>query len=165
MTATTPEWITLVSAFGLGSVMAATVGWWSAKAVAISNHRQNWINALRDDLSNYLTGIDVLRFRVTMLDGDHGEPTIDDLEKQQEARNAVMVIYRRILLRLNMQEQAHIDLAALLNQQMTIGADPPNQQHAEQVVILAQRILKDEWNVTKYGIFTRPILAIKRCVA
>ncbi len=146
--------------------MAATVGWWSAKAVAISSHRQNWINALRDDLANYLTGIDVLRFRVTMLDGSHGAPpTTDDLEKQQEARNAVMVIYRRILLRLNMQEQAHIDLAALLDQQMMIGADPPNQQQAEQVVSLAQRILKDEWNVTKYGIFTRPILAIKRCVA
>jgi hypothetical protein len=145
--------------------MAATVGWWSAKAVAISNHRQNWINALRDDLANYLTGIDVLRFRVTMLNGDHYETTIDDLEKQQEARNTVMVIYRRILLRLNMLEKAHMDLAALLNQQMMIGADPPNQQQAEQVVSLAQRILKDEWNVAKYGIFTRPILAIKRCVA
>lgn len=162
MTGTTPEWITFIGAFGIGSVMAATVGWWSAKAVAISNHRQSWINALRDDIANYLTGIDVLRFRVTILDGDHNETTIDDLEKQQEARNAVMVVYRRILLRLNMKETAHKELATLLNQQMMIGASPPNQQQTEQVVSVAQRILKDEWNVTKYGIFACPILAIKR---
>jgi hypothetical protein len=50
MTSGTSGWITLLAGLGIGSVVAALVSWWSTKAVTISNHRQNWINALRDDL-------------------------------------------------------------------------------------------------------------------
>jgi hypothetical protein len=48
------SWLQLLAAFGFGSIVAALLGWFGAKAVAISNHRQNWINALRDDLVAYL---------------------------------------------------------------------------------------------------------------
>lgn len=54
------HFIALIAAIGIGSIIAAIVGWWSAKAVAISNHRQNWINALRDDLVTFLKEVDVL---------------------------------------------------------------------------------------------------------
>ena len=56
-------WIALIAALGIGLVLASVVGWWSAKAVAISNHRQNWIYALRDDILTYLKEIEVVHER------------------------------------------------------------------------------------------------------
>jgi hypothetical protein len=96
---TATSWITLIAAFGVGSVMASFVGWWSAKAVAISNHRQNWINALRDDLVSYLNEIEIVHYRLTQT--SRNGATTDDLDRLQDARRAALAAYRRILLRLN----------------------------------------------------------------
>jgi hypothetical protein len=82
------SWIQLFAAFGFGSILAALLGWFGAKAVAISYHRQNWINSLRDDLVNFLKEIDVLHFRLRMMD-QGGQLT--DLEKQQDARKRRLV--------------------------------------------------------------------------
>lgn len=108
------HFIALIAALGIGSIIAAVVGWWSAKAVAISNHRQNWINALRDDLVTFLREVDLLHYRIAMLRGSRSEPAdIADLEKQQDARNSAMLVYRRILMRLNMIEPDHTALGRL----------------------------------------------------
>jgi len=63
------SWITLIAGVGIGSIVAALVGRWSAQAVTISNHRQNWINALRDDLVTYLREIDTMHYRMNKLWG------------------------------------------------------------------------------------------------
>jgi hypothetical protein len=153
-------WIALVAALGVGSVIAAVVGWWSAKAVTISNHRQNWINVLRDDLVTYLKEVDVLHFMMAKILGPGG--TTDDLEKQQEARNAAMLVYRRILMRLNMTEPRSIQLADRLRDLMTITSGAADEARVDAVVNASRELLKQEWAVTKYGIFTRPALVLKR---
>lgn len=159
---TSSPWIALIAAIGIGAIIAAMVGWWSAKAVTISNHRQNWINALRDDLATYLKEIDAMHFRVARALGEIGEPgAIADLEKQQESRQAALLVYRRILLRLNTTEAQHIQLAEKLTELLEKGRSPGKNERVDAVVILARKVLKHEWAVTKYGMFTRPVVAIK----
>ena len=153
-------WIAMVAALGVGSVIAAVVGWWSAKAVTISNHRQNWINALRDDLVTYLKEVDVLHFIMAKILGSGG--TTEDLEKQQDARNAAMLVYRRILMRLNMTEPRSIQLADSLRELMSISSSVADEVRVDAVVNASRELLKREWAVTKYGIFTRPALRLKR---
>ncbi len=156
------HWGALFAGIGLGSIIAVVVSWWSAKAVTISNHRQNWINALRDDLVTYLKEIDVLHYRIAMLSGDRGEPsTIADLEKQQDARNAALLVYRRILMRLNMTEQAHIDLGQALEGLLLIKNTTADAEKMAAVIELSRIVLKHEWAVTKYGLFTTPVLKFK----
>jgi len=41
--------IALIGAIGVGTIVSALVG----HIVAVSNHRQAWINALRDDLAEF----------------------------------------------------------------------------------------------------------------
>ena len=157
------EWIALVAAVGVGSIVAAIVGWWSAKAVTISNHRQAWINTLRDDLATFLKQVDVLHFRQTRISGAHNpNPTTDDLEKQQDARNDAMLVYRRVLMRLNMTETDHEDLAEALNALMTVSKTTADADKIDAVVGMARVVLKHEWAVTKYGIFTKLVLLLRR---
>jgi hypothetical protein len=148
----TVSWITLFAGLGIGSIVSAMVGWWSAKAVAISNHRQNWINALRDDLVSFLKEVDVLRFRVPKMLRD-GDPA--DVEKQQDARNAAMMAYRRVLMRLNITERLHVNLATELFTLMTVHAADVDEPQIDAVVNASREVLKYEWAVAKYGLFLR----------
>lgn len=152
----------MIAALGIGSVIAAVVGWWSAKAVAISNHRQNWINALREDLALFLKEVDTLHYRMSILLGDNSTPaTQDDLEKQQDARNSAMLSYRRILMRLNMTETPSIQLSDRLFDLMTITNKVADSEKINAVLIASRQVLSQEWAVTKYGIFTWPVMKFK----
>jgi|NGEPerStandDraft_6_1074524.scaffolds.fasta_scaffold167882_2 hypothetical protein len=164
MTSGTSGWITLLAGLGIGSVVAALVSWWSTKAVTISNHRQNWINALRDDLVTYLREIEVVHYRNARLSGARGEPTTEDLQALQEARNAALFVYRRILLRLNMTEPLHVRLGELLKGLLRVQNTTADSQHIDEVIALARQVLKHEWAVTKYGMFTTPVVAFKKMI-
>jgi hypothetical protein len=146
----TVSWITLVAALGVGSIVSAMVGWWSAKAVAISNHRQNWINALRDDLVTFLKQVDVLHFLMSQLlrEGDK-----EILPKQQDARNEAMMVYRRILMRLNMTEELHVKLGRQLKEMMAIDSKVADENKVHAVIDASRELLKYEWAVAKYGMF------------
>jgi hypothetical protein len=152
------SWLQLLAAFGFGSIVAALLGWFGAKAVAISNHRQTWINALRDDLVAYLKEVDALHFRVNKLLRE-GDPL--DLEKQQDARNTAMMAYRRVLMRLNMTETLHLNLADRLNELMVVNSNTADPRQIDAVVNAAREVLKYEWAVAKYGMLTRPIMSYK----
>jgi hypothetical protein len=154
-------WIPLITAVGVGSIVAAAVGWTSAKAVAISYHRQNWVNAIRDDIATFLKEVDVLHFIVGKILGESGGTT-DDLQKQQDARASAMLVYRRIRMRLNMTESPSIDLARALKVLMTIESKVANTDHMEAVLTAAAVVFKQEWEVTKYGVIARPVVALKR---
>lgn len=141
--------IPLIAALGIGSFLSAMVG----KAVAISNHRQNWIDALRDDLVSFLKEVDVLHFRMAKILGPGG--TTDDLEKQQDARNAAMMAYRRVLMRLNMTEELHVNLAHGLRALMTVSTTTADENKINAVVNASREVLKYEWAVAKYGMWLR----------
>jgi hypothetical protein len=135
-------WITLLSALGFGSVVAAALSRWSV----ISNHRQNWINALRDDLVEYMKQIDAVHYMVSKGSALSGEEAIiKNMDKQQEAQNAALLVYRRILLRLNVTEEQHIELANSLKALLEDQSDFANPTHVEDVIALARKVLKQEW--------------------
>ncbi len=141
----------------LGLVAAITAAL-IARSVMISNHRQAWINALREDLAEFFTAIDVIHFTTAVLSqgGDAGR-----LEEQQKARNDVLLAYRKILMRLNMNELLHQQLEKSLESLLTVRGKTVNQDDLTAAVTLARVILKREWEVTKYGPFTTPIVHLK----
>jgi hypothetical protein len=128
------------------------------RSVMISNHRQAWINALREDLAAFFTAIDVIHFRMAML-AKGGEAS--RLEEQQKARNDVLLAYRKILMRLNMNEELHQQLEKSLEALLSIRGTTVDQDELTTVVTLARSILKREWEVTKYGPFTEPSIRLK----
>jgi hypothetical protein len=91
MTSRTSTWLALLAGLGIGSILAAVVGWVSAKAVTISNHRQNWINALRDDLVEYLRGIEKVHHRVSKVPRGI-QPADQALEELQDARQSALLV-------------------------------------------------------------------------
>jgi len=154
-----PWVVPLIAAVGVGSIVSAVVGWWSSKAVAISNNRQNWINALRDDIAAFMKEIDILHFRMAKI--LQGPATSDDLEKQQEARASALLVYRRIRMRLNMTETPSKSLAEALNGLMTIDSNVAHADRMEAVIVASGIVLKREWAVTKYGVFAAPIMWLR----
>jgi hypothetical protein len=147
-----------VTAAILGLIAAITAALIS-RSVMISNHRQAWINALRDDLAAFFTAIDVIHFRMAMLwqGGD-----VSKLEEQQKARNDLLLAHRKILMRLNMSEPLHQELEKALEVLLMVRGKAVDQGELTGAVTLARRVLKREWEVTKYGSFTAPVLALKR---
>jgi hypothetical protein len=156
------SWITLFAGLGIGSIVAAVVGRWSAKAVTISNHRQNWINSLRDDIVVFLQEIDRIRHFLSEAAADKPELISERLDSKNlyEARNSAVLVYRRILLRLNMTERPHIELGEKLNN-LLVNETTPDTKKIDVIVTLSRKILKHEWAVAKYGIFTKPITCLK----
>jgi hypothetical protein len=147
--------LSLLALLGLGSIIAALISW----RVAISNHRQAWINALRDDLATYLRELESMHYVI----GDlwlNADP--DSEKKKREARIAILFVYWRIVMRLNRTETAHVELRDKLDGLMTVTERVPNRDQLEQTVDLARRILKREWDVTKHGMLTDSMLCLKK---
>ena len=144
----------LIAALGIGSIIAALFGWF----VVISNHRQAWINALREDLAEYFKQLELMHYAIGDLLSQQPAEDLSALEnRKREARVAVLFVYRRIQLRLNRNEEIHIDLASKLMELQRVETKVPNQALVEDTVDLARRVLKAEWEVAKWGPFVRPV--------
>lgn len=143
--------VSLLATLGVGSVVAA----WISRTVAIGNHRQLWINALRDDLAAYLRDLDAthIAFGRRNREADTPEEHLRRVQKFDDARSSVLFAYWRIVLRLNRTEHAHIELQRELFGLLTIQDEVPNQDKISHVMDLARRVLKREWEVTKWGWF------------
>ncbi len=103
-----------------------------------------------------------MHYRVGKVFGGFGEPgTTEDLEKQQDTRNAALLVYRRILLRLNMTEADHIELAEGLKALHMIRGKTADTGQIDTVIALARKVLKHELAVTKYGMFADLFLQAK----
>ena len=151
--------LSFIAVLGIGSIVAALITW----RTAISNHRQAWINDLRDDISTYLKELEAMHYAI----GNLFSAETDDgtLEKQkQEARIAILFVYWRIVLRLNRTEEMHVELRQRLDDLMVVTKRVPDRVQLNDAVDLARRILKREWDVTKYWPFTDLVLWVKRRV-
>ena len=155
---TSSSWIALFAAIGFGTVVAAALSRWSV----ISNHRQNWINALRDDLAEYLKQVDATHYHVSKSQALTGQDAIiKNLDEQQDSQNGALLVYRRILLRLNTTEEQHVELATSLKALLEDDGDFANPAYVDHVIGLARKVLKQEWAVTKYGVFAPMMLTLK----
>lgn len=136
--------IALVAAIGAGTIIAAFVG----HLTAISNDRQAWINALRDDLAEFFKALERLNYVVS----DYLKDSESNEEKRREARVALLFVYERIRLRLNSVEDMHMRLENKLRDFLDnpLGEMLADRKKVDEVVDLAQRVLKQEWEATKY---------------
>jgi hypothetical protein len=138
--------IAFFTALGIGSIVVALISW----VVAIANHRQNWINTLRDDISTFLKELETMHYAMGDLSSRSWDPLA--LEKaKREARVAVLFLYYRIVLRLNSTEDLHVELRSRLDALMDVTEKVPNREKIEEAVATARRVFKREWEVTKYG--------------
>jgi hypothetical protein len=147
-----------VTAALLGLIAAITAAL-ITRSVMIGNHRQSWINALRDDLAKFFTAIDVIHFKMATL--AHNSD-VNKLEEQQKARNDVLLAYRNILMRLNMNEALHQQLEKALENLLVVRGTTVDQAELNNAVKLARTVLKSEWEVTKYGALTKLVATLKR---
>src|SRR5260370_42275548 len=144
----------LIAGIGIGSIIAAVVGWF----VAISNHRQAWINALRDDLATYLKELEVMHYVIGKIFSCKDANDLPELENQKHnARVSVLFVHRRILLRLNRTESLHVQLVEKLDGFMRVESRVPDQKAVDDMVNVARKLLKREWEVTKWGPLAKPI--------
>jgi hypothetical protein len=148
--------LSILAILGIGSIVAGLISW----RIAVSNFRQSWINALRDDLATYLKELENMHHAIGRLLHEAGP---DEEQNKQDARVAVLFVYWRIVLRLNRVEPMHIELRQKLDDMMIVSAKVPDRDKIEEIVDLARRILKQEWNVTKYGMFTSLVAWMKAC--
>jgi hypothetical protein len=133
-------------------VVVAFIG----RSAIVCYHRQARLNALRDDLAQFFASIDVAHSRMPSQAGD-----ISNLERQQKARADALLTYRRILLRLNLNEPPHQRLEKAL-EALLLRNKSLNQDELTAAVTLARTVLNEEWDVTNYGVLAEPIAVFKK---
>jgi hypothetical protein len=116
----------------------------------ISEFRQAWINALRDDVATYFKELDRIHFYVGKLHHNKDSARIEELEQQKyEARARLMLVYYRIRLRLNMKESLHSNLVEKLKLFWLVETTVSDQAKIDEAMTIAQALLKEEWDVAK----------------
>jgi hypothetical protein len=83
---------------------------------------------------------------------DYLKDSVQNEEKKREARVALLFVYERIRLRLNRVEDMHIQLGSKLREFLDnpLGEMLADRKKVDEVVDLAQSVLKHEWEATKY---------------
>ena len=115
------------------------------KANVLSTSRQQWINSLRDELSEFIS---ILHHVQVYVDTDNKKGVtkefIDVLIKSQLKAS-------KIYLLINPKEDDHIELVNLIKEALEIIGKGHEEAFniSEKIVSLSQKILKDEWNVLK----------------
>lgn len=136
--------IALVAAIGVGTIISALVG----HLVAVSNHRQAWINALRDDLAEFSKALEAMGYAVR----DYLQNSEKFDGKRREAKVALLFVFQRIRLRLNRTEDLHIQLEQKLREFLDnpILEQLEDRTKIDATIDLSRIILKREWEVIKY---------------
>jgi hypothetical protein len=136
--------IALLAAIGVGTIISAFVG----HLVAISNHRQAWINALRDDLAEFFKALEAMAYAVR----DYMQDSAKFEDKKRQARISLLFVFERIRLRLNRTEDLHIQLEQKLREFLDnpILERLENRSKIDEAIDLSRIVLKREWEVIKY---------------
>jgi hypothetical protein len=154
----TPMLLTLIGGIGIGTIIAAAIGW----RVAILNLRQASINALRDDLATFLKELEVIYAAMGNLFACKNAEELSALEKQkQEARVAFMFVHRRILLRLNATDPLHQELAQKLYTFDRLETRAPDKEAISALVDVASKVLRRDWEDAVWWPLARPVRAVK----
>ena len=136
--------IAFVAAIGVGTIISALVG----HLIAISNHRQDWINALRNDLAEFFKALEAMGYAMR----DYIQDSVKFDDKRREAKIALLFVFQRIRLRLNRTEDLHIELERKLREFLDnpILERLDDRTYVDNAVDLSRIILKREWEVIKY---------------
>lgn len=116
----------------------------SSRATVVSANRQKWIDAIREDVADFIA----IRAQMRLLDG-HGSMEIAGqdrmLAEARELRDKATMLRARVEMRLNHDEDDHLTLLAAMDrfdQELTQETDAA-------LRLAARRIFKAEWTRLK----------------
>jgi len=109
----------------------------------VSANRQKWIDALREDIAQFITEADGARARLA------DNPIVDLDIRQRGAR--MTFLFNRVRLRLNPDEEDHSQLLEILEKLLDWKHLKAGRPLEDKVASIAQRILKREWRRVKSG--------------
>ena len=118
-----------------------------SRASVVSASRQRWIDALRDDIAEFLT-TDAEHKGFDAHPSSDPKVNLDSIRQKDRLLARQMLLLKRIRLRLNPAEADHIELAARMNK-LVMTPQFESSKPAEDVIELAQKIFKDEWKRVK----------------
>jgi hypothetical protein len=116
-----------------------------SRAAVVSANRQKWIDALRDDVAEFLTTVTTYR-AVHFADGYTSGSREALLIEERAARRTMRLVRHRIELRLNPDEFEHNSFLAALDAHI---ASDDDRDTANMVVAQAKAIFKAEWRRLK----------------
>lgn len=139
--------LTALGAVLLGPLVATWIAKKQIQVSVLSNNRQAWINGLRDLIAEYFS---ITSF-VHVADWERKSGEIHDQKMER-----LMLINSKIRLMLNPTEADHIRLVELLgnlaegsaNARKSVDMENMREYH-DAAVILAQSVLKREWERVK----------------
>tara|TARA_Y100000588_G_scaffold371596_1_gene443104 strand:- start:2857 stop:3459 length:603 start_codon:yes stop_codon:yes gene_type:complete len=149
----------------LGVVLAALIaGAFSflslvlAKEQQVSQLRQNWIDALRDDISKYISALvatEEIYWAMKLKHGDSVDVLARSIETKEE-HQALAIAYSNIMMRLNPEDisEHQKDLRKSLIQSKTLASKGKWEESVAMVDSIrnfAQLTLKEEWERVKVG--------------
>lgn len=114
-----------------------------ARASSVSNNRQGWINALRDEVTGFLTDagiVTVVRDEMAMTD--------ERSREQLRIERALSAHIFKVRLLLNPTEGESTELIEKMEEAQREGL---TKQRREDIVLQTQSILKTEWKRVKSG--------------
>src|SRR4051812_30996671 len=121
--------VPILAVLGIGSITAAFISW----RVAIANHRQAWINALRDDIATFLKELEAAHYITADMFREGAD--LKELEpKKRETRLAILFTRARIRLRLNRVEPAHKEFEDKLDALLVVSDRVPDRARVEHAV-------------------------------
>ena len=161
---TIPTWIALFASLGLGGIAAALIAAFIAREIKIAELRQVWINGLREDIAEYLGRLvewdalqTLVRERMRRSQArdalSYADPTQEDDAALREIELRAETTLRRVMLRMNIEEDLHVELVGVLQALRWPNIDDRGGtgEAAAFAVEVAQRVLKREWQVTKWS--------------
>ena len=117
----------------------------------LSKFRQEWINSLRDSISEYISCV----FMITLF--IKTSMTIKDAEFKQKV-DRLIYLDQKINLMINTGEEKHNKLAGLMNELTGVISEVDHkkttgvlQDKSKEIIELSKEILKTEWNRVKKG--------------
>jgi hypothetical protein len=144
---------TALAAVILGPIISIYVARRQIRASVVSTNRQVWINALRDAIAEWLTAEQVFYI------SKHTD-FWQKADAQKALENLALLEYR-IRLLINPEEDDHAKLVELLRKEsddlmksLESARDQYDKQQAygdDEIISLAQSILKREWERVKQG--------------
>ncbi|MGB7748547.1 MAG: hypothetical protein WBN75_14815 [Verrucomicrobiia bacterium] len=143
--------LTTIAGAAIGAWIAYLVGRQQFKATVISSNRQTWINTLRDTISEYQSCVSAM----SILIANKNIHEVIDSNEFRERVARVEFLRSKIRLLINPNEADHLKLVENISVPITgcqTDEDLKKMITArEELPIIAQKILKREWERVKKG--------------
>jgi len=121
-----------------------------SKRQVIAPMRQAWINALRDKVAEFISIVSISRFHICPSDSYSAERKDKANSEDIQRYERLKLLTASIQLHINSTESEHQQLITLLTSIVSdYHDDKDTHENVDDLILLTQKILSDEWKVTK----------------